>query len=374
MNEPEMEILPVGPAPVRDRKLRIAMVTSLAGHCGIAAYTRHLMAELEKRVEIAWVTDPAGFAPVMNEADLVHVQHQYFLFGGVAPWKSSFRKFVRRVTAPVVMTVHEIVSPEGSPARRLAIASSNRINFGNPTIREFIVHTHHDRERLALAGVPADRIHVICHGVPPPPPMPARVAARRSMNCEQAFVIVMYGFLARRKGHLLAIEALRHLPPNVRLVLAGGKHPDDHSGYVDELQQAATDAAVAERITITGYLSDEQSAAVMAAADLALAPFDQSSGSGSLAYAFACGKPVLASAIAPHIEISKAVPGSLALFPAGDAAALADAVLQLMRSPRTLTRLAEGARRYASAFTYGTMAEATLGVYHRAIRNANPCA
>ncbi|NLH99977.1 MAG: glycosyltransferase [Chthonomonadales bacterium] len=374
MSDVDGELMPAGPAPSADRRLRVAMVTSVAEHCGIAAYSRRLVSELERHVEIAWLTDAEHFSPVMNEADIVHVQHQYFLFGGVAPWKSTFRRFAKRVTAPMVMTVHEFVAPAGSPARRLAIASANRMNFGHVGIREFIVHTDQDHNRLASAGVARNRVHVIRHGVPDPPPMPARVQARKELGLEQSFVLTIYGFLARRKGYGLAIEALSMLPPNVRLILAGGRHPDDRTTYADEIERTVTRAGLADRVTITGYLSDEQSATVMAATDLVLAPFEESSGSGSLAYAFSCGKPVVASAIAPNVEINRVVPGALSLFPAGNAAALADAVAHLMRNARALTRLSEGARRYATTFTYGTMAEATVAVYHEAIRNADSCA
>jgi glycosyltransferase involved in cell wall biosynthesis len=344
------------------------MVTSLAPQCGIADYTRHLNDALGGLVEIAWVTDPAGFASVMNEADIVHVQHQYFLFGGVAPWKSTFSRFASQVTAPLVMTVHEIVPSEGSAPRRLALAASNRLHFLNPAIRAYIVHTEADRKRLAAAGVPPDRVHVIRHGVPPVPAMPNRVTARLQLGYGQRFVLTIFGFLSARKDHRLAVDALTHLPANVHLVLAGGRHPDDRTRYVEELEAHIARSGVQDRVTITGYLAPADAAAVMAAADLVLAPFSESSGSGSLAFAFACGRPILASAIPPHMEINRLEPGSVALFAAGDSAALADAVSQLMRSTRGLTRLTEGSRRYASVSGYDVAAERTVAVYHGVVQ------
>jgi glycosyltransferase involved in cell wall biosynthesis len=362
-----------GPVPAASRKLRIAMVTSLADRCGIADYTRYLVDALQPHVEVAWLTDPEGFAPVMNEADVVHVQHQYFLFGGVAPWKSTFGRFLKKVSAPLVMTIHEFVAPEGSPARRLALAASNRLNFQRPSIRAFIVHTHQDHEHLCQIGVPSQRIHVIRHGVPAPPPMPSRAQARASLHLGNEFVITIFGFLSRRKGHMLALDALSRLPDTVRLILAGGRHPDDRTSYVTELEARVKDASLAGRAMITGYLEPDQAAAVMAATDLVLAPFTDGSGSGSLAFAFSCGKPILASAIAPHVEINRDEPGSLALFPPGDAEALAEAVSGLMRNARALTRMTEGSRRYASASSYAMVADATVAVYHQAIRETLPC-
>jgi len=360
--------------PCGGRRLRIAMVSSLKDQCGIADYTRYLAAELEKQVEVAWLVEPGGFAPVMNEADVVHVQHQYFLFGGVAPWKSTFRRFIEQVTAPVVMTVHEIVTPEGSPPRRLATAAANRMNFRHAAVRAFIVHTQQDRERLAGCGVPPDRIRHIAHGVPPMPPMVDRSAARARLGLTDEFVVTIFGFLSRRKGHTLALEALGKLPANVRLLLAGGRHPDDRTDYVAELERRINESDIAGRARITGYLEPDDAASVMAATDLVLAPFSAGGGSGSLAFAFACGRPILASAIAPHQEINKAEPGALGLFPAGDTDALVQAIRQVIRNPRALTRMTEGSRRYAASHGYDRMADETIAVYHQVVGAQEPCA
>ncbi len=360
--------------PAPGRRLRVAMVSSLKERCGIADYTRYLADELEKRVEVAWLVEPDGFAPVMNEADVVHIQHQYFLFGGVAPWKSTFRRFVEQVTAPIVMTVHEFVTPEGSAPRRLALAAANRMNFRQAAIRAFIVHTSQDRERLTECGVRPDLVRHIPHGVPPRPPMPDRSTARAGLGFTDEFVITVFGFLARRKGHMIALDALSKLPANVRLIFAGGPHPDDHTDYVRDLERRLADPELASRARITGYLEPDDAAAVMAATDLVLAPFVSGSGSGSLAFAFACGKPALASAIPAHQEICRAEPGALALFPAGDADSLADSVVQAMRNSRSLTRMAEGSLRYAARHGYDTVADATVAVYRQAIGAQETCA
>lgn len=362
MEEVTGEIV-VGEEPRRARRLRLAMITSLRPQCGVADYSRLLVDALRHRVEVAWVAPPDGFAPIMNEADVIHIQHQYFLFGGVAPWKNTFSRLADQIAAPAVMTVHEFVPPGGPLPRRMAIASTNRAQFGHPAIRAFIVHTENDRENLISSGVHRDRIHILPMPVPPRPTLPSRSEARKRLGVEDCFVLTIFGFLARRKGHLIAIEAMQHLPSNVRLFLAGGRHPDDRTGYAEELQSKLAEAHVTDRVRITGYLQPEDVATVMAATDLVLAPFTSGSGSASLAMAFACGKPVVASAIASNIEIQRRCPGSVSLVPPGDAADLAAAVGQLQRDARALTRLTEGALRYSNQFTFARMAEETLRIY-----------
>src|SRR5207302_454220 len=127
----------------------------------------------------------------------------------------------------------------------------------------------------------------------------------------------------QRKGHRLALEALSMLPDNATLLIAGGRHPDDKSDFVERIQADINIAGLSERVKVTGYLPPDSVAQVMSATDLVLAPFTETSGSGSLAMAFACGKPILASDIGPHKECLAETPGCLSLFRSGDASALA---------------------------------------------------
>lgn len=355
--------LVTGRGELPQRRLRVAMITSLRPQCGFADYSRLLVDELRRHVEVAWVAAPNGFASVMNEADVIHIQHEYSLFGGVAPWKNTFGRLADRISAPAVMTVHQYAMPTGSLPRRMAIGSTNRAQFGHPAIRAFIVHSESVREHLASAGVSLNRIHLLATPVPPRPPMPSRAEARKRLGILDGFVLTIFGFLRRSKGHLTAIEALRFLPEHTRLILAGGRHPDESPGYQDEIRAAIAAAGLDQRVRLTGYLEPEEVATVMAATDLVLAPSTGGSGTSSLAYAFACGKPVLASAIPAHLEIHRRCPGSLSLVPIANPGDLADAIGRLQRDARGLTRLTEGALRYANEFTYARMAAETLTIY-----------
>src|SRR5438874_1508102 len=122
------------------------MVAPERSRCGVADYTGYLLEELASRVDVAYVTDAGKFRPEMNAVDLIHVQHQYFLFGGVAPWKNWFGRFARSLKTPSVMTIHEYVPPRGSLPRRIAVASTNRAQFRQPSIRKLIVHTAADAD------------------------------------------------------------------------------------------------------------------------------------------------------------------------------------------------------------------------------------
>src|SRR5205085_11422018 len=102
---------------------------------------------------------------------------------------------------------------------------------------------------------------------------------------------------------------------------------------------------------------------VMSATDLILAPFTESSGSGSLAFAMASGKPILASDIEPHREIVGDTTGALALYPLAQETALAEEIDSLHKSPSRLKALSEAAREYSAKHSYARTAEETVAVY-----------
>lgn len=344
--------------------IRLAMVAPRRERCGVSEATRGLVEALRRHVELVYDVPAEQFSVVMNDVDLIHVQHQYFLFGGVAPWKCSFLRLARKFRRPVVLTAHEVVLPSGSTARRLATRVSNRLHFGHRSIRSILVHTDLDAVRIRQAGGARAPVRVVRLGVPALKGLPDRAEARRALGLEGRFVGLLPGFLSRRKGHEAALDAYRLLPPRHLLVLAGGRHPDDHSGYPDRIARLAADHPNAR---LTGYLEPEMLQAYLAAADFMAAPFVESSGSASLALAFAAGLPVIASDIPPHREIESLVESALHVVSGGEPEHLAAAIVRLEEDSDFRDALGRGAAAYASTFSYERQAVDTLAVYREVL-------
>src|SRR5437588_10452223 len=84
--------------------IRLTYIAPDREQCGVADYSNYLLDELRNLVDVRHHADPAAFTAAMNaDVDLIHIQHQYFVFGGVAPWKNWFARFARQITAPAVM-------------------------------------------------------------------------------------------------------------------------------------------------------------------------------------------------------------------------------------------------------------------------------
>ncbi len=375
-----------------DSKIRVAMFTSGEARCGIRDYTALLTDALRGLPEIAAmriVQSPAartnegalqairsfgagerlyrtlGERMSTEQADIAHVQHQYFFFGGVAPHKNHARAFLEAVRVPVVLTVHEIAQPGASAnvVVRQALALTNRHNFLHPNIRALIVHTEGDREQLLTLGARPERVHIVTHAIPTAAPMPGMEEAKRALGLEGRRVVLLFGFLSAKKGHAVALDALNALPADVTLLLAGDQHPQDHTDYVASLQARITTMGLKARVHITGYLDEAQIPVVMAAADVAIAPFVQSSGSGSLANLLAYGRAIVASDIAPHKTLARDFPGCLDLFATGNAAALAAHVLAVLEDAARRASLQQAALKYAERHSYQNMARETALVY-----------
>lgn len=388
-----MEAQPVDAAErvsTNNAGIDVAMLTPWRARCGISDYSRLLVAELDRLPDIASVrivetpdsTPRLGMSGALRQylpterlyyelghelndgASMAHIQHQYFFFGGVAPHKNHAHALLDAVKVPLVMTVHEVVAPTGSAVARAAIALTNRRNFRHPALRALLVHTATDRDLLVEMGTPPDRIHVVTHGIPTPAPMPDAETAKAMLGLTGKRVVTLFGFLSSKKGHGIALDALPYLPEDILILFAGDQHPDDHTDYVAALR-ARLEAinSATERARITGYLPEAELPALMAATDVAIAPYTQTSGSGSVANQLAYGRAIVASDIAPHQAFLAAQPDSLLLFPAGDPQALANAITSVLDDPARRDLLQAGARAYAQAHSYAAMAQTTVEIY-----------
>jgi glycosyltransferase involved in cell wall biosynthesis len=353
--------------------MRAAFLTSWDERCGIAEYSRHLVRSLRERVEIdlvpaTFLQSPRGVYAAMgqalNQGEVAHVQHSYAFFGGMHPLRSGWGALAGAIRRPLLITVHELdlvtrgIYHLPPPLESAYKRRFNRSVFLHPSVTRWMVHAAALRDALVDLGAPADGILYRPLPIAPPGRPPDPGPLRRRLRLEGKRPLVILGFLARRKGYDLAVQALRELPEEYVLVAAGGEHAADRSGTEAWLRAEAARAGTSDRLRVTGYLSEEELEGAAALAEVVLAPFHEMSASASLHYALARGKPVIAS----DLPENRAVP-CVRLFPAGEARALAAAVREVVGSPGIKRELAAGALRYAAAHSYGALAAETIGVY-----------
>lgn len=274
-----------------------------------------------------------------RSADLTHLQFTDRYLG------SSTRQLVTAAAVrlallgrPVVVTAHDFHTPRpevlqarrarggGRRARvrrRLADTSSDasaRLLLGSAAE----VLTCSARESDLLAWTRPRRTAVVPHYVEEPLARPATQTPAETR-------LVVAGFIHRRKGQHLAVEALPLLPGH-HLVLAGSA-TGRNGAYLQEITARARDLGVEDRLRITGFLSEADMTAELRSARLALAPYQRIAASGSIATLIGTGVPLVARASAYTEELARECPGAVHLVHSDDPADLAVAVKAALQVP-----------------------------------------
>ncbi len=216
--------------------------------------------------------------------------------------------------------MHDVFPPAGRVASWLSPTALGLRRLG-ATASRLVVHSHDEQTRLA-GFVPDSRVAVVPHFVEVRPDLPDREAARRALDLADRRVVTLLGYLTKRRGHGLVIDALAELPPDVTALFVGSViEGRDH--VAAELRAHAADIGVAERVRFMGYLPEAELEQVLVATDVALCPFRFMSASGALATWISAGRPIVASDLAPIRELDDLAPGAVRRFAPYEPAALA---------------------------------------------------
>lgn len=376
--------------------MNIAMLTTVGERCGIAAYTSALIGGLrtlpDTSVKVVPITEgrqPTAHyieqARLLNadDVDVIHIQHEHSFWGGVMPRSSAYWELRYLLKKPVVLTAHTTyaledllrVASERRPLKLLA----KRLLLRNRAYKESIdtapfvtavtiVHTSAARHELIARGVKPEYVIVVPTGVPEPNAAPADASEFRARyRLESKRLAVIFGYIAPNKGYELTLRAMRSLPEDITLVIAGGARNPDMEPYVAGLRSFISSSGLSDRVVITGYLSDLEAAEVMAAADLVLTPHTQATGSYSVTLPLTHGKAVLASDMDCFREMCGRV-DCMELFSSGNEVEYQDKLLALLQDPVRRSRLSTNALKYAKMTSWPRVAALTRSIYMSAIK------
>jgi len=237
-----------------------------------------------------------------------------------------------------------------------------RHHWGKGTLGRFdgvIVHSRFQLQSLLEDGFPV--VSKIPHVVP------SMTQTRPSHVIGRMPTITMFGYFNREKGQDIVIEAMRHLEIPARLRLAGGVGHPANLAYKRSCEEAIDRLGLRGRVEVTGYVPDEEISCVYAESDLVVAPFRETTGSGSLVQALARGAPVLASDLPLNREINERVPDTLAFFATEDPVDCARQIERLLADPDRRERLGRQALQYAATYSPANIAHLHLDLYRRVL-------
>jgi len=225
-----------------------------------------------------------------------------------------------------------------------------------------IVHGDTTRQALVRRGVPAERIHVTPH-----PPMRLALATSKDLAAvpdPKLPRLLFFGTIRPYKGVDLLVEACLSLwraGHGFELALAGKPFMD-----IAPLMDSIRRAGFGERlVTDLGFLREQKLDAHMAKADILVFPYRHIDSSGAFLSALHHGKAMVTS----DAGMFASLPEEVAVrFAAGNASALAQALLPLIESPAI--RRARGGQARAHGEQMGDwkdMALATIDIYRKAM-------
>ncbi|MDO5698446.1 MAG: glycosyltransferase family 4 protein [Dermatophilus congolensis] len=165
-----------------------------------------------------------------------------------------------------------------------------------------------------------------------------------------------------RKGLPVLSQALGEIItqiPGVRVLVAG-------YGDIDTAVERL-DLDVRDNVHFLGSITEEEKASLLASVDLYVAPHTGGESFGIvLVEAMSAGAPVLASDISAFAQVLDG--GRVgALFPNGDAAALAREAVALLRDPARREALSEAASLWCRRFDWDSVSDDIIAVYETVI-------
>lgn len=279
---------------------------------------------------------------------IVQWWHPYFAasFGAIA-YQARARG------TQVVFVCHNVLPHESSPADKV-LAS-----FAYRSAHRFVVHADAEETRLGeLLRDPFVSVH----------PHPVydlfesedpidRFAARDELGLDADRVILFFGLIRKYKGLDLLLDAMPRIiaETGAHLWIAGECY-DELSDYQNQIVRLG----IAQHVTLDArYVANEEVPTIMAAADVAVLPYRHATQSGIAQVAYACGRPVITTAVGGLPDVVWHGETGL-LVPPEDPDAIADAVAKFYAEE--LGELLEsGVKKRVAQLSWGGLVDAVLG-------------
>lgn len=327
---------------------------------------------VEREIHDGNPADYAAAADFLNEGgwQVVSLQHEFGIFGGESG--EYILDLLSRLTMPVVTTLHTVLAQPSQSQRSVMekiIALSAKV----------IVMAEKGRQLLrSVYDTPADKIDVIAHGIPDFAFVEPD-AAKAAGGFAGRHVVLTFGLLSPNKGIEVMIDAmpaiLERSPDTVYIVL-GATHPnlvrEEGEVYRHRLQARVSALQLDKHVVFLDRFVDLPTLLTfIAMCDVYVTPYldEAQMTSGTLAYSFGLGKPVVSTPYWHAQELLAKDRG--VLVPFGDSLATGLAVADLLTNDKR--RQVMRARAYAASrsMTWPRTAERMVAVF-AAVHSANP--
>lgn len=264
-----------------------------------------------------------------SNTHVVCVQHEYGIYGGHSG--SHILGLLRELRMPIVSTLHTVLKDPDDDQRRVLTQLCD-------LSARVIVMTERGKQFLQNGyGVTPDKIDVIPHGIPEMPFVDPNFHKDR-LGAEGKNVLLTFGLLSPSKGieHMLqAMPSIVKACPDTVYIVLGATHPnllrEQGERYRISLDRMARDLGIRKNVSFYNRFVDlKELTEFLGAADVYVTPYLNAAQivSGTLAYAFGCGKAVVST---PYWHAEELLAdGRGILVPFADPAALSREIVGLL--------------------------------------------
>jgi len=300
-----------------------------------------------------------------NSNDLVCMQHEYGIYGGVAG--GHILSLLRKLKMPLVTTLHTVLREPDFDQRAVLeeIATlSDRV----------IVMSEQAAEMLRdVYAVPREKIDVIPHGVPDLPFTDPNYF-KDTFGVEGRSVLLTFGLLSPNKGIenvIRALPSILAIHPDVVYIVSGATHPHlrkrEGERYRESLLALAEELGVAANLILSNrFVSAEELIQHVGAADIYITPYRHEAQvvSGTLAIALGAGKAIIST---PYWHAKEMLAdGRGVIVPFEDPDAIAAAVLGLLNCEGERHAMRKRAYLHSRGTTWPNTARAYMASFQRA--------
>lgn len=223
--------------------------------CGISLYAAKFLSALNLFVKVQEVDPvdiqerPWQMLEKLNSCSLVHIQYEPSLF--LSGRNDFYKRAVRRITSPLLVTVHEVhrQEPEVFPRNRIRgtwpvrLFKQLRYDYRHPAITaqrhhrshsfgadKVIVHYAFQKEILIEQGVAPD--HILVHAYPIGPKI-----SDSKLSFGTPVHLGATGFITPRYDYDLLFAALERLTVPWRFTWIGGTRPGGDTSTLSTLRK-----------------------------------------------------------------------------------------------------------------------------------------
>jgi glycosyltransferase involved in cell wall biosynthesis len=301
----------------------------------------------------------------MGQADLLCVQHEFGIYGGVAG--SYLLTTLRQLQMPIVTTLHTVLHAPDENQRKVMnelCRLSDRIVVMSERSIEFLREIYH---------VPERKIDLIHHGIPDMSFVDPNFY-KDKFHVEGRDLILTFGLLSPNKGIEYMIDALPEVVrrfPNVVYIVLGVTHPairrENGEVYRLGLKRHAHVRGVEDHVIFHDRFVDiTELCEYLGATDIYVTPYlaEAQIVSGTLAYAFGTGKAVVSTPYWYAEELLTDNRGTLVAF--RDGRALAEAIIDLLENPLKRHAIRKNAYAFGRQMIWSEVSQRYLESFSRA--------